>query len=89
MLGPIFANQFKKDLRLMAKRHKNMDKIYELITDIIGEVPLPDKYGEHELSGTYAGYTECHIEGDWILIYRFPGDNTVHFSRTGTHSDLF
>ncbi|GHV00397.1 hypothetical protein FACS189483_10440 [Spirochaetia bacterium] len=43
---------------------------------------------EHELSGNFKGYTECHIQGDWVLIYKF-GEGVIRFARTGSHSDLF
>jgi mRNA interferase YafQ len=81
------ANQFKKDFKLMEKRHRDMDKINEAIALIIWGDPLPEKYREHNLSGNYSGFTECHVEGDWLLVYRLP-DGQVVFTRTGTHSDL-
>jgi mRNA interferase YafQ len=88
MLDFTFANQFKKDLKRMEKRHRNMDEIYEVIALIIWGDPLPEQYREHGLSGDYARFTECHVAGDILLIYRL-GQNGVYFSRTGTHSDLF
>lgn len=88
MLEPIFTTQFKKDLKLMAKRYKDIDALLEVMTLIIWDEPLPEKYREHNLSGTYAGFTECHVEGNLLLIYRF-GDGTVAFFRTGSHSDVF
>jgi mRNA interferase YafQ len=77
-----------KDLDLMKKRRKNIDKILDVMSMIIWEEPLPAKYREHNLSGDYSGYTECHIEGDLLLIYRLP-EGKVIFTRAGTHSDLF
>jgi mRNA interferase YafQ len=88
MLVPEFTRQFVKDFNLMQRRHKNIDKILEVISLIIWEEALPAKHREHNLSGNYAGYTECHVEGDLLLIYRLP-EGKVIFSRTGTHSDLF
>jgi mRNA interferase YafQ len=88
MLIPEFTRKFVKDFSLMQRRHKNIDKILEVISLIIWEEPLPAKYREHNLSGDYEGYTECHVEGDLLLIYRLP-EGKVIFSRTGTHSDLF
>jgi mRNA interferase YafQ len=88
MLVPEFTHQFVKDFRLMQKRHKNVDKIIEVMSLIIWEEPLLSKHREHNLSGGYEGYTECHVEGDWLLIYRLP-EGKVIFTRTGTHSDLF
>jgi len=81
-----FTNQFKKDLKLMEKRHKNMDKIFEVIALLIWGEPLPERCREHKLSGDYEGLTDCHIEGDWVMLYR-KSDDKVVFYYTGTHSD--
>jgi mRNA interferase YafQ len=81
-----FTNQFKKDLRLMEKRRKNMDKIYEVMTLLIWGEPLPERCREHKLSGDYEGLTDCHIEGDWVMLYR-KSDEKIVFYYTGTHSD--
>jgi mRNA interferase YafQ len=88
MLVPEFTRQFVKDFSLMQRRHKNIDKILEIMSLIIWEEPLPAKHREHKLSGNYKGYTECHVEGDLLLLYCLP-EGKVIFSRAGTHSDLF
>ena len=81
-----FTNQFKKDLKLMEKRRKNIDKIFEVIALLIWGEPLPERCREHKLSGDYEGLTDCHIEGDWVMLYR-KSDEKVVFYYTGTHSD--
>jgi len=86
LLDFAFTNQFKKDLKLMEKRHRDMEKIYEIIALLIWNEPLPERCREHGLSGNYEGLTDCHIEGDWIMIYR-KSDEKVVFYYTGTHSD--
>jgi mRNA interferase YafQ len=88
MLTPVFTHKFIKDLDLIKRRHKNIDKILDVMAMIIWEEPLPAKYREHNLSGNYSGYTECHVEGDSLLIYRLSSEKVLFF-RTGTHSDLF
>jgi mRNA interferase YafQ len=88
MLTPVFISQFKKDYSLMEKRHKNMDKIIEVMGLLIMENPLPEQHREHLLHGDYEGTLECHIQGDWLLIYESNGKD-ITFYRTGTHSDLF
>jgi mRNA interferase YafQ len=88
MLTPVFTSQFKKDYSLMEKRHKDMDKIIELMGFLIMENPLPEKHHEHLLHGDYEGTLECHIQGDWLLVYESNGRD-ITFHRTGTHSDLF
>ena len=86
MLDFDFTNQFKKDIKLLKKRGKDLDKIYDVMIALIWEEPLPVRCREHKLSGNYAGITECHIEGDWVMLYR-KTEQRIGFYCTGTHSD--
>jgi len=70
----------------MEKRRKNMDKIFDVMALLIWGEPLPERCREHKLSGNYEGLTDCHIEGDWVMLYR-KSDEKVVFYYTGTHSD--
>jgi mRNA interferase YafQ len=89
-LLPSYTKQFEKDLKLALKRGKDPDKIKRVITKIINQEPLETKYRDHKLVGNYMGRRDCHIEPDWLLIYKpEPESNRVIFERTGTHSDLF
>ena len=83
-----FTNQFKKSLKLMEKRHKDIDKICDVIVKLIWGDPLPERCREHNLSGNYEGVTECHVENDWLMVYLISEEKVV-FINTGTHSDLF
>lgn len=57
---------------------------------LVNQQPLELKYRDHKLVGNYINRSECHIESDWLLIYKLmPEDNIIIFERTGTHSDLF
>ena len=87
MLNFAFTNQFKKDLKLMEKRHKDLDKIFDVMVLLIWNEPLPERCREHKLHGDLEGFTECHVEGDWVITY-IPDDEAIAFFRTGTHSDL-
>jgi len=87
MLDFYFTNQFKKDLKLMHKRGKNLDKIFDVMVLLIWNDPLPERCREHKLHGDLEGFTECHVEGDWVITY-IPNDEAITFFRTGTHSDL-
>ena len=90
MLDIVLSNRFKKDLKLLAKRGCNLNKLNNVVDRSAAGEKLEQKYRVHELVGNYAGYTECHIEPDWLLIYRIDGNDLILFlSRTGTHSDLF
>lgn len=88
MLTPGYKTTFKKDLKLIKKRGKDIQKLYEIISDLINQKPLAKKHVDHPLKGEYTDCRECHVEPDWLLIYLIKG-NSITFVRTGTHSDLF
>lgn len=88
MLTPVYERSFEKDLKIAKKRGLDIAKLKTLIQDLIEEKPLKQKYRNHKLKGNFVGYWECHITPDWLLIYKKDPD-TIHFVRTGTHSDLF
>ncbi len=84
------TTQFKKDYKLAKKRHLDTDLLKDIITKLANGENLPDKYRDHALSGNWIGHRECHINPDWLLIYRYEDDVLVlTLARTGTHSDLF
>ena len=83
-----YASQFKKDVKLIVKRGYKIERLYEGMKALENEDILDGKYKEHPLIGNYKGYLECHIEPDWLLIYKIDGQD-LYFARTGSHSDLF
>jgi len=82
------TNQFKKDIRKVQRRKKNLEKLKQIIDFLSKDEELPSKYKDHKLTGNYTGRRECHIEPDWLLIYK-KGENEIILERTGSHSDLF
>lgn len=85
-----FTNQFKKDLKLAKKQGKNLDKLFEVINILANEEKLDTKFKDHDLSGSYKGTRECHIEPDWLLIYEIDNNALIlMLYRLGTHSELF
>ena len=85
-----FTNQFKRDLKLAKKQNKNLDKLFEVIDVLANGGTLDEKYRDHDLSGNYKGTRECHIEPDWLLVYKVYRDTLIlKLIRTGSHSDLF
>lgn len=88
MLDLRYSSKFKKDFKVCIKRKYRMELLM-LVIDIL-RIPdsLPQKNSDHILSGNYTGYRECHIAPDWLLIYRYEGNELLVY-RTGTHSDLF
>ena len=90
MLNPTFTNSFKKDRKLMQKSDKDIDELTEVMALLIDEKPLLPRHKNHPLHGKYHGKWECHIEPDWLLIYRiYKKKRRVVFYRTGSHSNLY
>ncbi len=90
MLDIVLSNRFKKDMKLAVKRGYDLALLNEIVEKLSMQVPLPPKNKDHALSGDYIGFRECHIQPDWLLVYRIDGGELILFlSRTGTHSDLF
>lgn len=82
--------QFRKDYKTAKKRGYNMELLENVIQTLIEQKPLVEKHHDHPLTGKYIGFRECHIQPDWLLIYRVDKDVLLLIvSRTGTHSDLF
>ena len=90
MLSIVASNQFKKDLKLAAKRGLRIEKLREVINALARQEILDEKYRDHGLTGNYRGFRECHIEPDWLLVYRANEEELELFLfRTGSHADLF
>lgn len=85
------TSQFKKDYKLALKRGCDISKLKTVITILANGDELPQKYCDHELRGKqYGGYRECHIEPDWLLVYKISEKVLLlTLFRMGTHSDLF
>ena len=88
MFTPVYTKQFAKDFKRCKRRGKNLYKFKILATTLIAGKPLDAIHRDHKLVGNYAGRRGCHIESDWMLIYKRDGQRLI-FERTGTHSDLF
>ncbi len=88
MLNPSFTNQFQKDVKSMKKRNKDMEKLKITMSKLINEEKLDERYRDHKLLGGYKDRRDCHVEPDWVLIYK-KANNEIIFERTGSHSDLF
>jgi mRNA interferase YafQ len=88
MRTPNFTKQFDRDVKRMRKRKKDLDKLKLTLAILIAEQQLEPRYFDHALGGNYKNRRECHIEPDWLLIYKLAG-NEIFFERTGAHADLF
>jgi len=84
----IAGAQFRRDVKLAGKRGYDLSKLRNAILLLTAGSPPPDRYKNHPLKGIWAHHRDCHIEPDWLLIYKVDGDD-LYLVRTGTHSDLF
>ncbi len=90
MMTPIYTKRFEKDVKKAIKRGKKIDKLKIVIVKLVNNELLDKTYKDHSLIGNYQGRRECHIESDWLLIYKLiPENDVIIFERTGTHADLF
>ena len=84
------TTQFKKDYKRAMKRGLKVDLLEKVVALLAMGEPLSEENRDHELSGDWVGHRECHIQPDWLLVYRIEDDVLVlTLTRTGTHSDLF
>lgn len=88
MLKIITTNQFKKDLKRVSKRGKNIDKLEVIVNTLYLGKNLEVRYRNHPLTGDWFPCLECHIEPDWLLIYQKTPTELI-LIRTGSHTDLF
>ena len=82
--------RFKKELRRSAKQGKDIILAEQIITSLANDEPLPAKYRDHALSGSWIGFRECHITSDWLLVYQKidTGELLLVLTRLASHSDL-
>lgn len=84
------GSQFRREYKLAQKRGHNMKLLDDIIAALARGEKLPAKHKDHALKGRWVGHRECHIQSDWLLIYRIEDDVLVlTLIHTGTHSDLF
>lgn len=84
------STQFKRDVRRSIKQHKLMTKFKTIHELLMSGMSIPETNKDHILSGNWNGHRECHIEPDWLLIYRIDRENKViEYVRIGSHSDIF
>ena len=82
------TSQFRKDFKKLKKQGKQIEKLKEIVRCIAEGKPLEPRHRNHALIGPLKGSRDCHIEPDWLLIYRIDGES-LYLERTGSHSELF
>ena len=85
-----FTNKIQRNIKLMKKRGKDLDKLTVVLKLLQNDEELPSKYKDHALTGNYIGCRECHIEPDWLLVFEIINEELIILLlTTGSHSDLF
>ena len=84
------TRDFRRDLKIAVRRGLDPELLWKVVTHLRERKTLAPRYRDHALKGDYKGFRECHIQPDWLLIYRVNGDRLILvLYRTGSHSDLF
>ncbi len=87
---PVTTTRFKKDIKRAKKRGKQLEKLKAILALLVSGQALPPRHRDHALIGSYIDRRACHIEPDWLLIYKLDeAGGRIIFERTGTHADLF
>lgn len=85
----VTTGKFRKDVKRIKKRGLPLSELKKVLEKLVAGEPLEIKYRDHNLSGNYAGFRECHIQPDWLLIYMVNADQLILTAvRTGSHSDV-
>jgi len=87
-LTPRPGAEFKRDVRRLNKRGKDIEKLRAILETLCAHRELDPRHKDHALSGEWKGWRDCHVEPDWVLIYRKDGGR-LELGRTSTHADLF
>jgi mRNA interferase YafQ len=88
MLAVRQATAFRRDARRLGRRGADLTKLENVVALLAAKKPLEPRHRDHPLSGGWKGFRDCHVEPDWVLIYRVEG-NELQLARTGSHADLF
>ena len=85
----VFTNRMKRDLKLAKKRGKDISKLETVLEILLSGDDLPEIYKDHQLKGEMREFRECHIEPDWLLIYKYDDNELVLLLvDTGSHSEI-
>lgn len=83
------TTQYKKDYKRYRNNPEKVGRLYRILELLRNEEPIPEECRPHALKGEYSGYMECHIEGDFLLIWFDPNTDVIDLVRLGSHSELF
>ena len=82
------STQFRRDVKRLKRQGADLAKLKVVINQLVSQTPLGESYRDHLLVGNWKGFRECHIQPDWLLIYRIEAEE-LQLARTGSHAELF
>lgn len=82
------ATRFRRDVKRLVRRGADLSRLETVVATLAAQEPLAERYRDHPLRGNWRGFRECHIQPDWLLIYRIQGGE-LQLARTGSHAELF
>ena len=86
----VYTKKFEKDIKSLKKQDKDLTELFDVIDVIAKGETLDKKYKDHKLVGNFNDYRECHIENDFLLVYKIEKDKLILILyRAGTHSEIF
>ena len=80
--------QFRRDIRRLGRQGADLSLLEDVVTKLVVQEPLEERLRDHLLAGNWRGHRECHLQPDWLLIYRVQ-DSELQLVRTGSHAELF
>ena len=82
------STKFRRDIKRLKRQGKDILKLQKVVEFLVARKVLAEEYHDHTLTGNWIGFRECHIQPDWLLIYRID-ENELQLARTGSHAELF
>ena len=82
------STRFRRDAKRLQRQRKDLSRLEIVIETLVAQEPLAEQYRDHALVGNWKRFRECHIQPDWLLIYRIEGEE-LQLARTGSHTELF
>ncbi len=83
------STQYRKDLKRYRNKPQKLEALRKVLELLVNEQPIPQEYYPHMLQGEYKGCMECHIQGDFLLIWIDEVNDIIELVRLGSHSELF
>ncbi|MDQ1300610.1 MAG: mRNA interferase YafQ [Chloroflexota bacterium] len=81
------STSFRRDVKRLLRQGFDLSKLETTVETLVAQRPLDEQYRDHSLIGNWKGHRECHIQPDWLLIYRLTADE-LQLVRTGSHTEL-